>query len=317
MTFTSAETMIHDSFSTSLKLANGKVDIDAHFNKKFATAVVFIDFRTTQHALLSALLQQYATEKTLNVGVTMTTGIVSIVTGESSVMMYVPESKITNNIHILFNYLMRTELPAAIVKVYGGGDYNKLASDIRSFTVTVTGKCRNFIAALKNGTAKIVQMKVQLEACEPKERSPTPATPVIETSVGKSITYDGSSDDAKLYMSIMMGDVPCNVTADRVTFLSPNGYDRYIEKMEWKKTFQAKAKAFLVQSGNVGTAAANDTDGEKAKAKAMDILENQNVLAMMVSRLRGFDYEFGSVEALRAVNAKALACVKAAKKVIQ
>lgn len=309
--------MIHDSFSTSIKLSNGKVDIDAHFNKKFATAIVFIDFHTTQHSLLSALLQQYATEKTLNIGVAMTTGIISIVTGESSVMMHVPESKITNNIHILFNYLMRTELPASIVKVYGGGDYDRLANDIRSFSVTVTGKCRNFIAALKNGTSKIIQMKAQLDACEPKARSAVPTTPVIETSVGKSITYDGSSDDAKLYMSIVLGDVPCKITTDRVTFLSPNGYDRYIEKMEWKKTFQAKAKAFLVQSGNVGAPAANDTDGEKAKAKAAIILENQNVLAMMVSRLRGFDYTFRSADALRAVDAKALACVKAAKKVIQ
>ena len=89
-------------------------------------------------------------EKCLSTGVNMNNAIYSAIPGQSSIVLFVPENKITNNISLLLAYLGKTHLTSVQARFVGSGDYGKLANDIRSFSVDVTGKCKTFREALRS-----------------------------------------------------------------------------------------------------------------------------------------------------------------------
>lgn len=93
-----------ENISMNVKLDKGSISFKAMHNKKFQTAVLFIEFKTSQTSLLSLLLQKYVMEKRLFSGVNINNGIHSIITGEKSIMVLVPENKITQNISLLYTY---------------------------------------------------------------------------------------------------------------------------------------------------------------------------------------------------------------------
>ena len=188
----------------------------------------------------------------------------------------------------------------------GNCDYSKLASDLRSFDVTITGKCRTFRESLRTNAKKITNMIAQINAITPKQRdSLTGEKPTFDT-----VEFNGRSKNAKLYAAIALGDIPALVDDTEITFLSPEGKRRFAEQMRMKDTLQAKVKSFLTQTGAVGSPAANDKGGEKFKAKAKYIMECQNMLAGMLSELRGFRFSFSNPDELKHVDSDALAIVK-------
>lgn len=302
--------MSDDSISKTLSLSGGSAKITAQHNKKFQCAVLYVEFTTSQKDLLCLLLQKYVEEKRLATGLNMNNSIYSAIVGETSIALFVPENKLTNNIALLLSYLHKTHLTSMQNRLIHNGDYGKLSQDIKSFEVIITGKCKTFIAALKSNATKINNLISQLNAIEPKSRDSFNNTNVIESSYGEVVNFDGNSADAKLYASIILEDIPAKITNSGITLLCENGIARLSEKMRFKDVYQGKVKSFLTQTGAVGSPAANDKDGSKFKAKSEYILKCEDCLAKIYSGLRGFSYSFRNVEALKKVESSAISKVK-------
>lgn len=297
----------------TLKIGHGNLNIRAVLNKKMRQAVLFIEFKTSQKKLLAALLQKYVQEKCLTTGISMNNGIISAIPGETSIVLVVPDNKITNNIVLLRAYLGKTKISTQAQKVCESGDYSKLAKDLGSFDVIVTGACRTFIAALEDNKPKISRMTEQLAAIEDKQREnfTHPKQEVCPCSP-KELEFSGNAT-AQLYLSICLGDIPAVVTNTSVKFLSPDGANRFRNRMLYKDTFQGLVKNFLTQTGAVGSPAANDAGGKKYKEKCATILLCQQTLSEIYSKLRGFEYRFIRVEQLKSVDSDAMASVKSIK----
>ena len=241
----------------------------------------------------------------------MNNAIYGGISGETSIALFVPENKITNNIALLIAYLNKTHLTSQQAKLINSGDYKKLSSDIKGFNVTVTGKCKTFIAALKSNATKIQNLVAQLNAIEPKDRESFTSSNLADSDYGAEIRFDGSSAMARLYASILLEDIPAKIGTSNITFLCENGPARLAEKLRFKDVLQGKVKSFLTQTGSVGTPAANDTGGVKYQAKVSYILACENALASIYSKLRGFNCSFSDAESLKRVDSAALAKVKA------
>ena len=130
-------------------------------------------------------------------------------------------------------------------KLIERGDYAKLSSDIKSFKVTITGKCKTFIAALKGNATKIQNMVASLNAIEPKQREAFSNSSTSESDYGAEIRFDGGSGEAKLYASILLEDIPAKISGSSITLLCENGGARLAEKLKFKDVLQGKVKSFL------------------------------------------------------------------------
>ena len=306
--------MSEEHFKSTLHIKGGNVEIEAQHNKKFQCAVLFVEFNTSQKDLLCLMLQKYIEEKRLATGLNLNNAIYAAIPGETSIVLFVPENKICNNIALLVAYLHKSHLTSQQAKFIKSGDYDKLSSDIKAFNVIVTGKCKTFIAALKSNATKITNLTSQLSAIEPKARESFTTSKITDSCFGSKINFDGSSANAKLYTSILLEDIPAKIDSSGITFLCTDcAIGRLTEKLLFKDVLQGKVKSFLTQTGAVGTPAANDTGGAKFKAKAAYILDCENCLAKIFSKLRGFNYSFSSAEDLKKVDSAALAKVKAIK----
>lgn len=302
-------------------LTSGKIHVsfNALHNKKFQCAVVMIKFNTKYTELLSTLLEKYIIEKVLNEGVNMNNSIYSATSGADSILLLVPENKIFNNISLVFMYLMKTKLNAQCLKKVGNHSYSGLVKDISSFDVTVTGKCKNFIANLSNeGSGKVKNFIKSIEVASSinVNREDGNGSSIDK----KEITINSSSVDSNLvalYLSICLGEIPATIKVSNssvtCTLLSTDGEERLRKILCFKETFQGKVKSFLTQSGSPGSPSSNDTNGSKYKEKCKTILDCENALAECISGVRGFSFKFKDVEALKSVNSNALSLVKSIK----
>lgn len=307
--------MSAENATTTLKAGSVEVKISALHNKKFQCSILYVQFDTTEKKLLSLLLQKYVSEKVLVDGININNNIYSAIPGEESIVLFVPENKLTQNIVLLYSYLMKSKLTSQQCKLCKNGNFKKLSSDIKIFKVNVTGKCKNFVAALKNEAPKIERLKESLKIIEPTVRdniSSDGFTPF-------EVEIDGGefTNDVMLYLSVIMGNEPCLIkksgSSVKIECLSPHGEQRIKSFAVWKDTFQGKVKSFLSQSGSVGSPSANDKGKAKFNEKVKNIMKCQNELAFIYSDVRGFKYSFSDEEALKKVNSEAMAKVRALK----
>lgn len=301
-----------ETVTSTLKTNKGTIKIEAVHNKKIQFAIMLVSFNTTEKELLNIILQSYKHEKCLSTGVNMNNGISSCITGETSICLIIPENKITQNISLLYAYISKVNLNGEQSKLCGNGNYSKLSKDINSFEVYITGKCKTFINVVKNNATKINTLISQINSIEPKERSNI-SIKKQESDIGLTIPFEGGSTEACMYLSICLKDVPCKISKDSVTLLSVDGIERIRGILKWKKGFQASVKSFLVQSGSIGSPAANDKDKSKFNQKCKNILKCQNMLATIYSKLRGFNFTFSDESALKSVKADLLNKVKGIK----
>lgn len=304
--------MVVESASSTLKSGSVEVKISAIHNKKFQCAVVYVQFDTKESELLSLLIQKYVSEKVLVNGLNINNNIYNAIPGEQSIAIFCPENKITQNITLLYAYLMKTKLTSQQAKLCSSGNYKSLASDLKSFKVNITGKCKNFVAALKNEAPKIERLKESLKGIDAAARDD-----IKGDGFTRYETEVEGGDDVMMYLSIVMGNEPCIIKKSgsnvKVTCLSPMGESRIKGFSTWKDTYQAKIKTFLGQSGSIGSPSANDKGGERFKEKVKDIMKCQNELAFIYSDVRGFKYSFGSEDELKKVNSEAMAKVRGFK----
>lgn len=299
-----------ESITSDLKIKGGNIHVSAVHNKKFQCALLHIDFKTDEKTLLTYLLQKYVCEKRLCVGLNMNNAITSAIVGETSIALFVPENKLTQNISLLYTYLHKSHLSTQQAKQCGSGNYKKLCNSLRNFDVTITGKCKNFIQAVKNNAPKIENLINQINSVEAKERE---AFSYNTTSTERSVDLNDFDSTAQLYLAICVEDIPCRITKNKITFLSNHGYERFEEKMMWKDVLQAKVKSFLTQTGSVGTPSSNDKGGEKFKAKCKNILTCENTLCSIIGKLHGVKHSFSDVNELKKVDSEAMSKVRSLK----
>lgn len=290
------------------------ISFDIQHNKKFQSVILYVSFSTKQEKLLSILLRKYAAEKCLVCGLNPNNNIYSAIPGKNSIVLFVPENKITQNISLLYNYLMKTKVSALQSKYIDSYNYSTLAADIKKMSVIITGKCKNFIIAVKNKNGKIERMFESMKIASSIVRENGSGKGEDDTCKFVTPVKEADKNLVALYLSIVLGHIPCefNVKANEIEVEVACGcLDCVKEIFKFKDVFQGKIKSFLVQTGSVGSPSANDKDGKQWKQKANYILDCENVLASVFSGVRGFDYSFKNVDALKSVDSKAIACVKA------
>ena len=290
------------------------VNIKATHNSKFQCAVLYVDFDTRQTELLAALLHKFVMEKILCTGVNMNNSAYTAISGESSVMLLIPENKITQNISLLYAYLTKTKLTAQQSRLVKSGNYNTLASDIKTMNVTVTGKCKTFIANMNNSDSpKFTRMLESMSKAKVATRE-TISNSSGDDATLKVLAGDANKETVALYLSIILGNIPCklSIAGDGVDihFFDSNSRAKVKDMMLWKDTFQAKVKTFLGQTGSVGTPSAGADGKSKWEAKCKNILACQNELANIISGVRGFKYSFRNVEQFKTVDSKAIKAVR-------
>ena len=308
------------SASTTLSIDNISLSINAQHNKKMQTTILYIAFSTKQEALLSLLLQKYKAEKCLVCGINSNNGIYSAIPGKTSIVLIIPENKITQNITLLFAYLNKTKLTSQQAKPLGSFNYDTLAKDIRSITVTVTGKCKNFIAAVNGKTPKIDRLLSALKIAGNARDRDSGEGKNEETGFEFSCKIPSgiNKNTVALYLSIVLGEIPCefDVKNDSVNVKVLSGHEcgeSVYNVLNFKDVFQGKIKSFLTQTGSPGSPSANDKNGAEWKKKCEYILECENMLADIYAGVRGFSYSFKSIDEIKRVDSKAIAVVKSVK----
>lgn len=305
------------SHSSTLKDHGVEVKVSTLHNKKFQTSVCYVEFETSQKSLLSLLLAKYAAEKCVESGANCATQVLSATPGQTSIVLVVPENKLTQNILVLYSYLQKSKLTSQQAKLCTDGDYKKLANDLKHFEVTITGKCKNFTAALNNKAPKIDRLIKSLGAVEPNgNRDACGNGQKGEECV---VEFDGGEDvgTTMLYASVFMGDVPCVISKSgsnvKVTLLAGAGPCMLRQRLLFKDALQGKVKGFLGQSGACGSPSANDKGGAKYNEKVKGILACQNELAAIYSGVRGFKFSFKNKDELKKVNSDSISKVKGMK----
>jgi hypothetical protein len=290
-----------------LKLKGGSIKITATHNKKHQSSIVFIEFDTSQKDLLIMLLQKYVTEKCMIGGINMNTGIYNYIIGENGIMVICPENKITQNISILYGYLLKAEV-SKMQQKYIDGNYGKLVSDIKSFKVTITGKCKGFIKALHDGAGKLDRLVAFINNAIAKKREAFTKTDEVKIL----IPFDGG-DISQLYLSVIMGNIPFSFSGKNIRFYFVEDIENAKKIFKFKNSFQGRIKTFLSQSGSPGSPSKNDKGGVKYKAKIENILDCQNKLASILSSIRGGKSVKLELADIKKVDSDAMSIVKSVK----
>ncbi len=290
------------------------VNIKATHNSKFQCAILYVEFDTRQTELLAGLLHKFTMEKILRTGINMNNGAYSAISGETSVMLMVPENKITQNISLLYAYLTKTKLNAQQARLVKSGNYNILANDIKTMNVIVTGKCKTFIANMNNADSpKFTRMLDSMTKSKVASREAI-SNGSSDDATLKVLAGDANKETVAMYLSVVLGNIPCklNVVSDGVDihFFDSNSRAKVKDMMLWKDTFQAKIKTFLGQTGSVGTPSAGADGKAKWESKCKNILACQNELANIMSGVRGFKYSFRNVDQFKSVDSRAIKAVK-------
>lgn len=259
-----------------------KVDVEAAINKSAKICIVYIKIDNVE----KEVFRKYIYEKCLATGVNYNNHIYSAIYGSSGIVIAIPENKITQNVILFYNYLAK---------------HNKVEKE---FKIMVSGKCKNFMTAVKNEAPKITRMLEALDVISKRTITGGGKTKMKGGSENDedenlSFTFDSSSTTTMMYLSIIIGDKSCDIKKMsgkiKVEFFQLSDAVAFSELFKMSKIFQYRIKNFLTQSGNVGKQSANDKDGKVFKAKVKAITDSQNLLAKIYSNIRGFNYEFSEI----------------------
>lgn len=300
--------------SKTVSFKGGSVKFNVVYNKKNMYSCVFLEFETSQSKLLERLLEQFCVEKCLTTGINVNNGIISAIHGESSIVIYCPENKITNNIINIYMYLSKAKLNSPNQKIVKTGDYNKLSKEIKNFSVRVCGKCKTFIKNLDEDSAKIQRFKDCMERVEAKSRDNISVDTEPKDDLTMDYYFQKSNDSlGQLYLSIIARDVPCKITKGKIQFYTSGGISKFKDMLLHKNVYQGLVKSFLTQAGNVGSPASNDTGGKKYKEKINTIMDVENQMSYIYSHLRGFSYQFKGVDEIKKVDPTLMSGLKTLK----
>lgn len=307
-----------NSDTATRKISAGKFELnfDVVLNKKLPQACVFIQLNTTQKDLINMLLERYALEKVSKVGVNANNHATNATVGPQCILVWCPDTKIVNNINSLLTYITRAKLPPTIARSVTG-DYKLMINDMKPINITITGKCKGFLTALKTDATKIKNMTNFIQALKPATRDRIAGeNPIEEASMGINFK-DADPDLTMLYTSILVGNECCNISRKGDSFMMTlhgvGAKYRLLHLLQNKDLLQARVKAFLVQSGSMGSPSANDKGGVKYKAKVERIMLCQNTLMKIHARLRGFNLTEKPEETFRKVDSTAVGRVKLLK----
>ena len=178
--------------------------------------------------------------------------------------------------------------------------------DIKNVKVTISGKVKRFVAKIDSMAEKLSD---SLDKISEKARNEAKGK---ETRSIRTASILDVNDDAMMYLSVILGDISCKFTKSggnlKITFFSESDAAKFENIMSLKERiiYLTRAKTFLIQSGTIGSPSAKDKDGSAHKKKVDALLDSQNTLAYIYSNLRGFNYKFKNVDALKTIDNDAL-----------
>jgi hypothetical protein len=183
-------------------------------------------------------------------------------------MLLVPENKIFNNIVLIYKYLLRSRLTSAAIKRLPekSHSYSEIVGDVKSFYVSIVGKCKNFINNIKQETPRVKNFLNNLSLIEKGERESVEGHGK-ESDCPNKISFDNISQEALLYLSIVSGHIPSKISKTGITFLTCSGSCLFAELLEHKNCYQERVKCFLLQAGAFGSPSKKDKGKEKWKEK--------------------------------------------------
>jgi hypothetical protein len=296
--------------SKKLSSKHIQANIEAVVNKKNQLATVSITF-DTKSSLLFPLLQKYAYDKCPGICRNTNNHIHSVLVGEKSICIVVPETKILSNILLIYKHLQRARISANYVKYLPKSkhSYNTLAKDVQSFNVSVVGKCKNFIRNISENTPRVEAFLKNLSTIDKGDRDDVEGKG-IAFECSNTLKFDNLSSDGLLYLSIVTCQIPSSISKSSITFLDAGGSCMFYELLAHKTSFQDRVKAFLLQGGAIGTPSKGDKDKSKFKEKKNSI---ERILKIAVSILEDLHDVKLSVPSDLTVNHEIIAEIKRIK----
>jgi hypothetical protein len=169
--------------------------------------------------------------------------------------------------------------------------------------VTIVGKCKTFIKALHDKNARIERLIDVLNSAVVKPRDRFTARAESKKIL---IPFDCDGDDvAKLYLSVVMGDIPYTYEGKSIRLYFESDIERMHGLFEWKNAFQGRVRGFLSQFG------AFSKQGKNTKEKNAMLLDSIHASSRILCALR----ECGKCAALRekdlSIDTASIARVKA------
>lgn len=247
--------------------------------------------KTTEKWLLNVLLQKFIHEKVLVYGCNAVNEIYNAVATTNGIMFVCSEKKVLPNIVNTLSYICKTKLSKKeLDKVLSNSaDYNKLHKDMTEISVYITGKSIHIIRALSNADdKKLERLGEMLSNIQHKDIE----TAKVTAKERPTYKFDGSARE-KLDLSLVLEGMPFVFDNNDIILLDAMCPCHYNNCFDYA---QGKLKSFLVSCGSPGSPSANDTNGEKHKAKCKYILECLNAMVFIISDLHGFSYKFSNIE---------------------
>jgi hypothetical protein len=178
--------------------------------------MVLVEFES-KNKLLGPLLEKYVYDKVPKVNININNYIHQATYGEQSILLYVPENKILNNIVLLYKYLLRAKLPANIIKKLPSSKLSYSNLGINHFSVSVMGKCKNFIKLIDSNADRVKSFLKNIGTIDSTDRED------VEGSEKKSdcpcvIFFDNLSNDGLLYLAILSGYIPSKISKNSIEF---------------------------------------------------------------------------------------------------
>lgn len=147
------------------------VKVSATPIKKLPFVIMYIKINTAEKDLLHCLSKQYKLERLASVGVNPINGAISMIAGVNGLTVECPENKIVKNITQYMNYLAKAVVKPACYLGEKKGSYKKLSEDMKSFEISVVGKCKTFLKNLEDPkSTKIPKLLKSLDTIQFKER---------------------------------------------------------------------------------------------------------------------------------------------------
>lgn len=301
------------SATYSVPTDKGKISVKLLENKKQQYAQVLIQFTSSESELLNALLERFIREKSLTVGTSVSTKMANLTTrGLSSIYYTVPDSKLLSSITVIYAFMMKSKIKASEVKtlLHKKASYKKLHSDLRSFSVFITGKCiataRKFASKDKaimrfENVIKATPVNVKIEAKDIMmgKTLPPPCEEVVEET-------QHLTPFQRLLLAVLMSDNYFHFNSSGKIVLCPNEKEWFAMQLKlYKDILNAKYKAFIQQGGSLGSKPSkNDSNGEKLK------LRNSNAVAVARFNVEMMNHLFGVDMKLTDINESSFATLK-------
>lgn len=310
------------SIAKDEKIGNISLSINAVTGKKAKLASVSLSFGDNRYSpILSTLLWIYSQEKIVPGFMNGNVFQYNAIAGHNSITFTCPDVKIFAVIQQVYLYLLKLKIPANIARtiVYEDDSRANFYKRLQQIKVVIVGACKSTCAKITSDDKKYDAFKQSLQDLYSKYKDLSNFDAVqAKSATINSVTINvtkpgGSSDLLRLYLAVILGDLPCSIK-----FSGPNSaVIKFIDPCanHWcnllKNYVQARIKAFLNQFGVVGSEPSDASKKKRYDEKVKITMESLNTAAAIVCIQHGLaPIKFTKVDEIRGVDAETIVALK-------